>query len=131
MMQNESKIGGIFSIISGAFGVLGLLMIVMVLVLFNYVSHNVRYSDLPPQFMDIMYITYGVMGIFLAALGVLAIVGGVFAVKRERWGWALAGAIASIFTFTPCGIVAVVLIAKSQAEFKKGVLAGGITTGKI
>jgi uncharacterized BrkB/YihY/UPF0761 family membrane protein len=130
-MQNESKIGGILSIISGAVGVVGILMIIMVVVLFNYVSHNVRYSDLTPQFMEFIYITYGVMGIFLAALGILAIIGGVFALRHERWGWALAGAIASIFTFMPCGIVAVVLIAKSQAEFKKGVLAGDITTGKI
>jgi hypothetical protein len=41
----------------------------------------------------------------------------VFAIKRKYWGVALAGAIASIFTFFPCGIAAVVIISMAKPEF--------------
>jgi hypothetical protein len=76
--------------------------------------------DLPysPDIMNVMYIIYGVMGIGLALLGVLAIIGGVFALKRKHWGWALAGAIASTITFFPCGIAAIIFVTKGHLDFQ-------------
>ena len=50
-------------------------------------------------------------------IAVLALVGGIFAVQRKRWGWALAGSIAAIFSFILLGIPAVILIAISKNEF--------------
>jgi hypothetical protein len=136
-MHNDSKIGGILSIVSGAFGILYMLLIIFVLIMLYYMSTNTRfsrgYSDLPPEFMNIMYVVYGAMGIFMALLGVLAIIGGIYSLKRKYWGWALAGAIASSITFFPCGIAALIFIAKGQADFKKpSVNAEGIiTTGPV
>ncbi len=53
-------------------------------------------------------------------LGVVAIVGGIFALMRRRWGWSLAGAICA--TLTPMsfllGVLAIVLIALSRDEFE-------------
>ena len=53
----------------------------------------------------------------LAIIGILAIVGGIFALKRKHWGLALAGAIGGTFTFFPCGIPAIIFISMSQQEF--------------
>lgn len=51
-------------------------------------------------------------------LGLISIVGGVFAIMRRRWGLALAGAIAGLVcNFIP-GVIAVVLTGMARTEFK-------------
>jgi len=52
------------------------------------------------------------------AIEALAIVGGVFAIQRRNWGWALAGSIAAAVIPAPLGITAIVLIVLSKNEFK-------------
>jgi hypothetical protein len=54
---------------------------------------------------------------FIAA-GALALVGGIYAVQRKKWGLALAGSVAAFF---PCGIfglVSVILLVLSGDEFE-------------
>lgn len=48
---------------------------------------------------------------------VIAIIGGIFALQRRYWGWALAGAIITAFPFSILGLAAVVLLALSKDEF--------------
>jgi len=54
----------------------------------------------------------------------LALVGGIFALQRRRWGWALAGSIAAVFAsipilrFLPVGIVAIIFTAIAKDEFE-------------
>ena len=118
--MNKSKIAGILSIISGVFGFLGLAWMLfsmyMVGTVFNQPSIYGA-TTLPPEFLTIMVIFYSVFGLFLALLGVLGIVGGVFAIKKKRWAIALAGAIAAAITFFPCGIAATILVSLAQPEF--------------
>jgi len=52
------------------------------------------------------------------AIEALAIVGGVFAIQRRKWGWALAGSIAAAIIPAPLGITAIVFIVLSKNEFK-------------
>ncbi len=51
-------------------------------------------------------------------IGSLAIAGGVLAVRRKKWGWALAGSIAAALVPVALGIVAIVLLVLSRNEFK-------------
>ena len=51
------------------------------------------------------------------AIGVLAVVGGVFALQRRNWGWVLTGSIASTLVSHIFGIVAITLTALSKNEF--------------
>jgi hypothetical protein len=120
-MQNYSKTGGVLSIIAGAFGVLWLLMIV-----FGAIFMWILFSDPelfnevdapPEEFFMVMIAVYGVIGLFYVAAGVLAIVGGVFALKKKYWGWSLAGAIAGTMTFWLCGIPALVFICLGKSEY--------------
>ncbi len=55
--------------------------------------------------------------IICLGLLVLAVVGGVYALQRRRWGWALAGAIVAALPFSLLGIAAIVLLALSREEF--------------
>jgi uncharacterized membrane protein HdeD (DUF308 family) len=65
-------------------------------------------------------------GIVAIVLGLIAIVGGIFAVRRRVWGLALAGAICAVFPFHPygdliwtpiIGILAIAFVALSKNEF--------------
>lgn len=57
---------------------------------------------------------YGAL-IYLPAI--LAAIGGYYTLKRERWNWALTGAICSLL-FPITGIPAVILLIKSKGEFQ-------------
>ena len=126
-MEDKSQVAGVLSIISGALGILG---IVLVVVFFRFMVKLVELDpvafDVDPTFpyefsklLIFMYTTIGVLG---TIVGILGIVGGVFAIKRKYWGLALAGAIASIFTFFPCGVAAVVFVSMAKPDFNASTL---------
>jgi vacuolar-type H+-ATPase subunit H len=58
----------------------------------------------------------GVYGVLIYVPGILAVIGGVMALRRVHWGWALAGAICSL-TFPFTGIPAIILLVKSKGDF--------------
>jgi len=57
--------------------------------------------------------------ILLLMLGVVAIDGGVCALKRKSWGTALAGSICALFSplGIPLGILAIIFVAIGKSEF--------------
>ena len=54
-----------------------------------------------------------------AILGILAIVGGICALRRKRWGWALAGAVGGVLPFFPLGIASTILTIMARDEFER------------
>ena len=52
------------------------------------------------------------------AIEALAVVGGVFAIRRRKYKWALAGSIAAAMIPPPLGIAAIVCIVLSKNKFK-------------
>jgi uncharacterized membrane protein HdeD (DUF308 family) len=62
-------------------------------------------------------IFYSIIGILFVLVGILGIVGGVFALRKKNWGVALAGAIAGCVTFFPCGIPAIIFVTLAKPEF--------------
>jgi len=53
----------------------------------------------------------------VAILAALCIVGGIYALKRKKWGLALAGSIAAILPLSILGIASLVLVIISRKEF--------------
>ena len=51
------------------------------------------------------------------AIGVLALLGGIYAIQRRMWGWALAGSIAAAIASNVLGVASIVLVAVSKEEF--------------
>lgn len=72
--------------------------------------------NIPPMVAPLL----AVLAVPFTILGILAIVGGVFALRRKVWGLALAGSIVSLFSlhFFILGIAAVVFTALSKNEFE-------------
>ena len=118
--HNYASTSGVLSIVSGVLGILGGLTCAGVGVFFYFMSKGLvdfAEDQLPPEFTWIVIAVYGAIGLILCLMGILAIVGGAFAIRKVHWGWALAGAIsgAAVFFFT--GIAAVVLVSLGKGEF--------------
>jgi uncharacterized membrane protein YozB (DUF420 family) len=58
------------------------------------------------------------LAILFIVISIVAVVGGILAIKRRAWGMALAGSIAAFFCCFIFGIVAIVLTALGHSEFK-------------
>ncbi len=77
------------------------------------------------DYWDIHYFTYGppiwlmIVGVLFLSLGILAVVGGISAVRRKRFGLSLAGAISALGSGL-LGIVAVISVALGKREFRTG-----------
>jgi hypothetical protein len=119
-MQNYSKVGGILSIVSGGLGVFSALMIIIFAVVMGIIGGNGLYHDgyrNTDEFVIVIMIIYGIWGFLGLLVSALAIVGGVFALKKKHWGMALAGSIAGVLAFFPCGVIAVIFTALGKQEF--------------
>jgi hypothetical protein len=119
MNYHKSIAGGVCAIASGAWGVmtfLGALLAALMFGYFNIASVPSMYQ-MPRDMTAVMAIVYLVCAVFAAALAAVNIVGGIWALRRKKWGLALAGAIAGVFTFFPTGVAAVVLLAMAREEF--------------
>jgi hypothetical protein len=120
----NSVAGGVLSLVGAAFGLIGAIM--MTVYAFLFVDIFFPMMDMPAegyfiftritQSLQMIYLGWAVV---LAVAAILAVIGGVYTLKRRRWGWSLTGAIASVVTFFPVGIAAVILVAQSKAEFEK------------
>jgi hypothetical protein len=103
-------IGGILTIFSGALGTLGIISYAIGL---GDVGSGFGKGDMPPFVPSIIF----GMPIPSLIIALLALVGGIFAIRRKRWRWSLTGSIAAALSLILLGIPAIVLIAISKDEF--------------
>ena len=115
-MEKTKKptVAGIFNIITGALGIIGA---IAMFIGFSIVSGGwgIPGMEAIPGFVPGIILGTAISSLPIA---VLALVGGIFAVQRKQWGWALAGSIAAIFSLIILGIPAVILVAISKNEFE-------------
>ncbi len=100
---------GILSIISGAFKLLALLVLIAVGLIWAVAPY--RLDRVRPE------VIFALAAFVLLVLGILSIIGGVYCLRRKNFGLSLAGAIAALLPFNLLGIAAVILVAMSKPEF--------------
>ena len=116
--------GGILSIIVGAFEVIGGGMMVA-LVCFSMLPLRLWLFQSLTRFGGICGIA-GVpiwciiVGGLLLVLGIIAIVGGVSAIRRKSFGLSLAGAICALIPLNLLGLLAVIFVSLGKREFYTG-----------
>jgi hypothetical protein len=88
-------IGGIVGIVFGSFAIFG--------------------TTLAASLTGLAWI--GAIGGGLLALGIIALIGGIFTLRRKSWGFALTGAILAMFPIVPMGILAIIFVAMGKKEF--------------
>jgi hypothetical protein len=105
---------GILDIISGGFGLIaGFVLLIIGAVGSNFMAYYV--PQMPPAMLVVIFLSIAVPLIIVA---ILAIVGGIYALRRKIWGLALAGSIAAFFPSWILGLTAIVLTALSKDEFE-------------
>jgi len=106
----KSTTAGLLSIIGGG---LGVILGIVLIVLGAGVGTVLAGRGIP--FLGELVVGTLVVGLIL---GIVAIVGGIYAVRRQKWGLALAGSICALFPWWFLGIPAVVLVVLAREEFK-------------
>jgi hypothetical protein len=111
------KVAGILDIVAGSFGILMSGFMVLWLVLFTFITRidPGELSDFPLRFMAFFFIPWA---IFMLAAGILAIIGGIYALRRQKWGLALAGSIGAFFGSSPLGVAAIIFTVLSKNQFE-------------
>ncbi|NQT30773.1 MAG: hypothetical protein HQ588_00415 [Deltaproteobacteria bacterium] len=115
----KATTAGILNIIAGGLNGLGALG--LIIALFAVGSIDIM-RFLPPE--DASFIMPLVVPILIVALvlnivaTVFPIIGGIFALQRRRWGWALAGSIIAIFRSLPLGVLSTIFVAMARDEFE-------------
>jgi len=114
-MQKTWKptVAGILDVIAGVFALVGGLVLI---VLGSTGGLFLDYFELGIfQWVPLAFLL--AVGVPLLVLGILALVGGIYALRRKVWGLALAGSIATVLFSQLLGILAIIFIALSEDEF--------------
>ena len=110
---------GILNIIVGAISTLSAIGIIIALTAVNtltFLSGLVPSEELP--FVAPLVSTILVVILILNVIeAVFPILGGVYALQRRKWGWALAGSIISIIGLFPLGLLATIFVSLAREEF--------------
>ena len=105
---------GILDIVAGCWGLILSLMFVSIGAVMRYIPE--MYTE--PDTSQYIFPIFTAMAVPIAILGILAIVGGIYALRRRIWGLALAGSIAAFFPAWILGLPAIVFTALSKKEFE-------------
>jgi len=106
-------------IVSGSFNLLYMLTVwpLFFRIFYKFPAYdNAATFNFVQSFMGIFMIVGAVIAITASTL---AIIGGIYAMRRKRWRLALAGAIGALFgLLSPLGIAAIIFTALSRKEFE-------------
>jgi len=106
---------GVLEIVAGAFQLVAGAATILVA---GGVAGGMRLAELPRFSLLIPLPVIAGIGLPLLVLGTIALLGGISALQRRRWGLALAGGICTLLPMqTLLGILAIVFVAMSRDEF--------------
>ena len=116
--------GGVLSIVAGALEVIGGVIIavltigIRILVRLAVIpEHTCDWFEHVMPFIPAIPFWLIIVGVPLLALGIVAIVGGVSAIRRRNFGLSLAGAICALPS-NILGILAIIFVSVSKKEFE-------------
>jgi len=118
----KPTVAGILDIIGGALSILGAIAVLLGILFFIPISRSGGPGPVPemgcwmiPGIPEAILL---IAAVYFLVVGVLPIIGGVYALRRKKWGLALAGSIAAIFGSSVIGILATIFTAMSRDEFE-------------
>lgn len=109
------KTAGILDIVAGAFSLIALFLLGMGIMFFSIAGASS--TPLPIGASEMMVI-FWIIAVPKALLSILAIIGGVYALKKRVWGLALAGSIAAIFSAFILGVASIIFTIMSKDQFE-------------
>jgi len=116
---SKSLIGGVLLVVSGLIGIItGLIFAALSSTVIDMLGET--YGE------DVLRMAEGVLvacGVIWFIIGLIALIGGVFAIRRKKWGIAVVGGVFGLLTFGPwfigsiLGLIGLILVAISKDEF--------------
>jgi hypothetical protein len=110
-------LAGILDIISGAIGMVGGLYIVILSSIFRAIHQNLGVSQEVIMKIEQFISSVSAVPFVLMFIGIAAIIGGVYALQRRIWAFALAGSILSCMVFPIFGLPAIIITVIARDEF--------------
>ena len=118
----KPMVAGILNIVSGALRILGSIAVLIGIMFFIPVATSVGPGPVPefgrwliPGVLETILV---IATVFLLIVGIMPIIGGIYALQRKKWGLALAGSIVAIFGSSVMGILATIFVAMAKDEFE-------------
>jgi len=116
----KPTLAGVLNIVAGVLSLIGVLAIIIAIA---FIGNSEVFLDALRDAgfsggVSLLQTILAIVAVFVAITAILAVIGGIFALQRKRWGWALAGSIAAILCSSLLGILATVFTAISKDEFK-------------
>lgn len=105
---------GVLEFVAAICALIGSLALAFACFAINSVPDIRHDPDVPIGLLTGLFVTLATL-VFLG--GLVSFFGGLAAINRQRWAWAVAGAIAALFLATPVGIFALVLVIVGEREF--------------
>jgi len=108
---------GILDIVSGAIGMVGGVYFVVLTSLFRSMYEILNVDPLVIEQTEQLISRFFAIPFVLVFIGIIAIIGGVYALQRRIWVLALAGAICSCMVFPIFGLPSIIITGLAQEEF--------------
>jgi hypothetical protein len=112
----NARVSGVLCMIAGGLALLGSFVLAVIGVAgFTVLGSTVRGT--PHGIPLLPLVLFIPLSVLVFAFGIVAIVGGLSGLRRQRFWLLVVGALASVFTFLPLGIVALIFALLSEREF--------------
>jgi len=118
-MEGTSKatVAGILDMTAGVFALVGGVPLLVLAVGGAAVLGSVPDAD-ANRVAILPVVLFLPLAVLAFVTGIVAVVGGIAALNRRRWGLAVVGAVAAVLGFFPIGIAAVVFTILAEPEFR-------------
>jgi len=108
-------IAGILDIAAGIVSFIGLIFVLVGVSVLAYTEGIGPSMGIPETLILAIAVVFAILAVIA---DVLAIVGGIFALRRKKWGLALAGSIAAFLASLLLGAAAIVFTVLAKKEFE-------------
>jgi hypothetical protein len=123
--------GGVLNIVVGVLGIIGSLTCGVFAVLLNTAQVTLTSHINDPEAIPFLIAVLWICFAFFLVTSIISIIGGVFAIRRKCWGWALAGSICSVLCSNIIGVIALIFIIMGKKEFDgQGNNASNLAAGR-
>ena len=107
-------VAGVLEIVAAICALIGSVALVFASCVINVIPDLQHDPDIPVELLTGLLLTLSGL-VFVGGLVCLA--GGIAALRRRGWFWAVTGAIVALFLMTPAGVFALVLVLLGEREF--------------